>query len=270
MKIRFASVLTLACLLSMPALHAGAEEAAGHGSNRYRFTRQATYFFVDFLGGDTAETLGIETDAQFGIGSLKGRHIAYIEVADYPRTIPGKTTNPAPSPDATEEATGTTDMITGLWFSSKDHHGPLEVALGPVFQLPTASDDTLGTGKWSTGPGLDIEYRKGKLFLGTIIFHIWSFAGDSDRKDVNMSMAKYFVMYDLNKDWKLVSIPYGVTYYWNKPDSDALSLPVGGGVQRNFKIGSQDGSLHLQYFNYVVRPSKGSEEEVRLTLEWYF
>jgi len=85
-----------------------------------------------------------------------------------------------------------------------------------------------------------------------------------------MSMAKYFVMYDLNKDWKLISIPYGVTYYWNKPDSEALSLPVGGGVQRNFRIGSQDGSLHLQYFNYVVRPSKGSEEEVRLTLEWYF
>ena len=148
MKIRFASVLTLACFLSMPALHAGAEEAAGHGSNRYRFTRQASYFFVDFLGGDSAETLGIETDAEFGIGSLKGRHIAYFEVADYPRTIPGKATNPAPSPDATEEATGITDMITGLWFSSKDHHGPLEVGLGPVFQLPTASDDTLGTGKW--------------------------------------------------------------------------------------------------------------------------
>jgi hypothetical protein len=267
---QLAALLALAALLLLPAPGAGAEEASGEGSNRYRFTRQATYFFVDFLGGDSAETLGIETDAEFGIGPLKGRHIGYVEVADYPRTIPGKATNPAPSPDATEEATGITDLITGVWFSSKKHHGPLEVGLGPVFQLPTASDETLGTGKWSAGPGIDIEYRKGRLFLGTIIFHIWSFAGEDDRKDVNMSMAKYFVMYDLNKDWKLVSIPYGVTYYWNKPDDEALSLPVGGGFQRNFSIGSQDGSLHLQYFNYVVRPSKGSEQEVRMTLEWYF
>ena len=85
-----------------------------------------------------------------------------------------------------------------------------------------------------------------------------------------MTLAKYFLMYDLNRHWKLISIPYGVTYYWNKPSSEAFAFPVGGGIQRNLHWGKQELSLHLQGFYYVERPTKGSEGDVRLTLEWYF
>ncbi len=247
-------------------------ETDEHQSKGYHFTRQATYLYTDFLEGDDATTLGLETDAQFGLGSLHARHIMYLEVMDYPRPIPGKFgAVPSGDPGAFEEATGVGDLLTGLWLGAGHQEGhKWEFGYGLGLQLPTASDSTLGSDKWSAGPSIDVEYRSGAFFAGTIIMQLWSFAGDSDAKDVNMLIAKYFLMYDLNEDWKLISIPYGVTYYWNKPSDEALSLPIGGGVQRNFSIGKQEMSLHAQYFEYVERPSKGSEADLRFTLEFYF
>src|SRR5499427_5530761 len=59
--------------------------------------------------------------------------------------------------------------------------------VGPVFQLPTATDDKLGTGKWSAGPGFVTFFSAKPLHIttGFLIFNIWSFAGDQDRADVN-------------------------------------------------------------------------------------
>lgn len=237
-------------------------------SDRLRFTRQATYLYNDFLNGEDAQTLGIEGESRWGTKRFHGKNIFYFEAADYPRGIPGK----MGSQDVqTEEATGITDLLTGFWLEPKtEGHSALELGYGAAFQFPTASDDSLGSGKWAAGPSIDIEYEKGNLFLGTIMMNLWSFAGDDDRKEVNMFLAKTFVLYTLNENWKLISIPYGITYYWNKPSSEALSLPLGGGVQRNFALGSQEFSFHAQYFEYVARSKKGSEADLRFTLEFYF
>jgi hypothetical protein len=249
----------------------GNEVPEEHG-NGYHFTRQATYFYNDFLAGEDAQTLGLETDAKFGLGDFHVRHIMYLEAMDYPRPIPGKWSDADPeNPDSFKDATGIGDLLNGFWVSPKSHgHHNLEVGYGFGMQFPTASDESLGSEKWAAGPSIDIEYRSGRFFAGTIIMQLWSFAGNEDRKDVNMLIAKYFLMYDLNEDWKLISIPYGISYYWNKPSDEALSLPIGGGLQYNFSIGSQEMSFHAQYFNYVVRPSKGSEADLRFTLEFYF
>ena len=263
---------TLASLLITCGQQCMASESSGASSRGYKFTRQATYLYTDFLEGENATTLGLETDAHFGLGSLQGRHIMYLEAMDYPRPIPGKIGQvPGNDPAGYGEATGIGDLLSGVWLSGSHHEGQkLELGYGFGFQLPTASDDSLGSRKWSAGPSIDIEYRNGPFFAGAILMQLWSFAGDSDAKDVNMLIGKYFLMYDLNEDWKLISIPYGVTYYWDKPSSEALSLPVGGGVQRNFSVGKQEMSLHAQYFEYVERASKGSEADLRFTLEFYF
>lgn len=270
MKSKAELIVALIGITAFSNLPLRAEDQEGE-SRGYRLTRQATYLYTDFLEGDDATTLGLETDAQFGLGSLHGRHIAYLEVADYPRVIPGKAISTEADSNAVEEATGITDLLTGVWFSGgSESHSGLHLGYGLGLQMPTASDEALGTGKWSTGPSIDVEYQAGRFFGGFILIQLWSFTGDSDRKDVNTLIGKYFLMYDLAENWKLISIPYGVTYYWNKPSDEALSLPLGGGIERSFSLGSQKMALHLQYFNYVVRPSKGSEADLRLTLELYF
>jgi hypothetical protein len=53
--------------------------------------------------------------------------------------------------------------------------------------LPTATDDTLGAGKWSAGPVVLYMYKGiPKSILGFMAYNQWSFAGESDRDKVNV------------------------------------------------------------------------------------
>lgn len=236
-----------------------------HESKGYRFERFFSYYMMDYLEGEQAHTLGLETLGEFDLGRFEVDHRLYLEVADYPLEIEGKPGNPFPK---TGEATGINDLLTGFWAFPKSHHSRWEFGGGPVFQFPTASDDSLGTGKWSAGPGFEIAYNKGKLSLGTLGIQLWSFAGDSDRHSVNSLMLKPFFIYKATEKWWLISMPYGISYYWNKPSGEQLLLPVGGGLQHNFHIGDQGLAFSAQIFNYVERPSKYPEWNVRLALEW--
>jgi hypothetical protein len=69
-------------------------------------------------------------------------NVSYLEVADYPRAVPG---NPEPG---TKSATGISDTPSALLVSKqREHHEPHHFAYGLATQFPTASDDTLGSGK---------------------------------------------------------------------------------------------------------------------------
>jgi len=65
-------------------------------------------------------------------------------------------------------------------------------------------------------------------------------------------------------------MPYGVSVYWDKPAGDREYFPLGGGVQRQFSLGSKPSALSLQPFKNVIRPEKGTEHDLRLMLEVNF
>ena len=57
---------------------------------------------------------------------------------------------------------------------------------GAVATLPTATDRTLGAGKWQAGPVLlYINKTNPKTIFGILGYNQWSFAGKSDRQKVN-------------------------------------------------------------------------------------
>jgi hypothetical protein len=89
--------------------------------------------------------------------------------------------------------TGGADGVTGigdlflldLWLIPK---GKATWGFGPVGTLPTATDKTLGKGKWQAGPGLVYLYKGWpKDILGALYYQQWSFAGKSDRESVSES-----------------------------------------------------------------------------------
>ena len=242
-------------------------ESVEHESKWFRFDRFMNYYMMDYLDGDEAHTIGLETLMVYEFWGLEVDHRIYLEVADYPVEIPGKPGNPFPEPGS---ATGINDLLTGFWAFPENHHGNWKFGGGPVFQFPTASDDSLGAGKWSAGPGFEIAYEKDKWSIGTLGFQLWSFAGDEDRHSVNTLMLKPFLIYKASQKWWLISMPYGVSYYWKKPAGKRLLLPVGGGLQHNFSIGKQDLTFSGQVFKYVERPPGYPEWNVRLVLEWLF
>jgi hypothetical protein len=265
----------IALLLSGIPVAAWAQEAETeeHEENAsvFHLNRWANWLFVSFLQDETDdnETWGIEFESQLNLGGYQVKNISYFEVNQYERGVPGQPPgNPEPGVAA---ADGIGDLLTAFWFSKRDgHHGKHHFAPGLALQLPTASADTLGSGKWSIGPSFDYEYDSGRLFAGAIALQVWSFAGDSDRKDVSMLMIKPFVFFSLSKNWDLMYLPYGVTVYWNKPSGEKVYLPLGGGVQRSFELGSSGLNLSAQYFKNVVRPTKGTVHDLRFLVELSF
>ena len=83
-----------------------------------------------------------------------------------------------------DRETGLGDIV--LWSAFSNHYKPPFVwGFGPTVMLPTATDDKLGTGKYSAGPmalGINITDN---WILGGVGQHWWSFAGD----DTNRSLA---------------------------------------------------------------------------------
>ena len=56
---------------------------------------------------------------------------------------------------------------------------------GPVFLLPTGTDELLGSDQWGVGPTGVALKQVGSWTYGGLANHIWSVAGDDDRGDVN-------------------------------------------------------------------------------------
>lgn len=243
---------------------------AKEATDRFHVTALRLWLFRNFLPkSDDSDVLGIEANSAWGWGKVDFTNISYVEVVDYPRAVPGMPIgNPRPELGA---ATGLTDVLTAFLASPKrKHHGPHHWSAGFAMQLPTATDPTIGSEKWSMGPAVEYEYHKGKFFAAFVALQVWSFAGADDRKPVNMLMVKPMITYELSRRWKAVYVPYGITVYWDKPASERAYLPLGGGFQYAFGAGRQEMAVSLQFFKYVLRPSKGTEYDLRLMVEFDF
>ena len=49
--------------------------------------------------------------------------------------------------------------------------------VGPVVQIPTISDKSLGSNVWGGGPTGVLVYMKGPIVAGALVNNVWSFGG---------------------------------------------------------------------------------------------
>ena len=167
------------------------------------------------------------------------------------RTIAPLISQPAFREDQDREF-GLGDIQQALFLSPR-RPGRFIWGAGPTLLLDTATDDRLGTGKWSAGPsavGLTIQPP---WVFGALVQNIWSFAGDSDRDEVNQFLLQYFVNYNLPNGWYLTSSPI-VTANWEADSDNTWTVPFGGGVGRLFRIGKLPVNMQGQAFYNVEKP----------------
>jgi len=124
---------------------------------------------------------------------------------------------------------------------------------GPALLLPTATDDSLGSGKWCIGPSVVALVQPGHFTIGALASNLWSFAGSSDRADVNTLSLQYFVNYNLSKGWFLTSAPI-LSANWNASSGNVWLVPFGGGFGRIFKIANQPVNGSISAYYNVIRP----------------
>ena len=58
-----------------------------------------------------------------------------------------------------------------------------------------------------------------KWIYGVIFQHWWSFAGDDDRKDVNLTDLQYILRYQVTPETNIGSVP-NIRYNWEPDESD--------------------------------------------------
>lgn len=164
---------------------------------------------------------------------------------------------------------GIGDFNPSLFFATTLAPG-VTFGFGPAFVLPTATDARLGSEKWSAGPTAVAVVTQGPWVYGALASNVWSFAGESDRADINQFLLQYFINYNIGETgWYLVSAPI-MTADWMRDDGDQWVLPIGGGVGRVFNVGAQPVNMSLQAYDNVITTEGGADWQLRFQVQLLF
>jgi hypothetical protein len=152
--------------------------------------------------------------------------------------------------------------ITPSFFFVPQTDSNITWGVGPIFSLPTATDDVLGTDRWSAGPTGVVVITSGNWLYGVLANQLWSFAGNEDRPEVSQFLVQPFVNYNLPQGWTLSSAP-AITANWNAAEDDKWTVPVGLTVSKLVVFGRQPVQLTFGGFYNVIRPNAGADWTLR-------
>lgn len=151
---------------------------------------------------------------------------------------------------------GLGDVVTSLFFSPKAPTTSGWIwGAGPVFLLPTASDDSLGAEKWGLGPTAVALKQSGPWTVGGLTNHIWSVEGESERADVNATFMQPFASY-ITRTKTTFGISSESTYDW---ESESWSVPLNATVSQMLKVGTQIFQVTVGARYWLDVPDNGPE-----------
>jgi len=135
---------------------------------------------------------------------------------------------------------GIGDITQSLFFSpAKPSAGGLIWGLGPVFLLPTGSNDRLSARKWGLGPTLVVVKQEGGWTYGGLMNHIWGVGGDSDRPNISSTFVQPVLSHTTKTAWT-----YGLnaesSYDWK---NHQWSVPINATVSKLLRFGEQPVSI---------------------------
>ena len=131
---------------------------------------------------------------------------------------------------------GIGDIVQSVFFSPKaPTAGGWIWGAGPVFLLPTGTDDLLSAQKWGAGPTAVLLKQEHGWTYGALANHIWSFAGDSARADISTTFLQPFVSYTTPTAWTYAANTES-TYDW---ENKQWTVPINLFVSKVMKISNQ-------------------------------
>lgn len=163
---------------------------------------------------------------------------------------------------------GIGDIVQSLFFSPKEPTaGGWIWGAGPVFLIPTASEDALGTEQWGIGPTAVGLKQVGPWTYGALVNHIESVAGEEDRADVSATFIQPFISY-ITKTKTTISLNTESTYDW---ENEEWSVPINFNVLQLLKIGPQIIQVGVGVRYWADSPENGPQDwGARLQLTFLF
>lgn len=179
----------------------------------------------------------------------------------YQNDIFGTPDNPSGS------QSGLSDTVQSFFLSPKKptSNGWI-LGVGPVMLYPTAANSLLGAEKWGSGPTAIALKQSGGWTYGALVNQIWSFAGDSDRDEVNQMFLQPFLSFT-TKQATTYAINTESTYQW---ESGQWSTPVNLMVSQLVKFGKQPVQFQVGGRYYAEGADGGPEWGLRFAVTLLF
>jgi hypothetical protein len=153
------------------------------------------------------------------------------------------------------EQHGLSDITQSLFFSPQEPTNGIIWGVGPVFLLPTGTDPLLSTEKWGAGPTGVVLTQNHGWTVGALANHIWSFAGDETRADVNSTFLQPFISYTTPDAWTF-TLNTESTYDWN---AEQWSVPINFMVAKLVTIDKQPVSFQVGARYWAASPDNGPD-----------
>jgi hypothetical protein len=156
-------------------------------------------------------------------------------------------------------ASGISDVFASFFFSPS--RPGLTWGVGPAISLPSTSVATLGTEKWSAGPTAVVLKQTGKTTYGALWNQVWSFAGNTERADVNQMFLQPFLAYQATRTLT-VTIQSETTANW-EVDEDRWTVPINVILGKLSSFGVFPASYQLGIGGFAAHPESGPSWKVR-------
>jgi hypothetical protein len=129
----------------------------------------------------------------------------------------------------------------------------VQIGVGPLITVPTATDPSLGTGKWQAGlAAVAVSATKERL-LGALVQWQHSFAGQDSRPAVQSLTAQPFGIFNLPGGWYVRS-----TGTWTFDlQQGSYYIPVGLGGGKAWKSGSTIYNAYIESQYSVAHSGRG-------------
>ena len=157
-------------------------------------------------------------------------------------------------------ASGVSDVLFSTFFSPAEP-GAFIWGVGPVFNLPSTNEPTLGTQKWSAGPTVVVLKQTGPWTYGALWNQLWSFAGNNTRRDVNQMFLQPFATY---------TTPTAVSFSVNleavgnfEPVDNTWTVPVNFQVSKVLSFGQFPASYGVGLGVYAAGPEGAPSWKLR-------
>lgn len=161
---------------------------------------------------------------------------------------------------------GLSDTVFTGWFSPSVPVNNITWGVGPVLNLPTTTKAGLGPDQWGGGISAVGVWVKDKWVAGALANNVWGFEKTSE---LNTFLFQYFVNYNLDKGWYLVSAPI-MTADWNKNSSNRWIVPLGGGAGKIMRWGKLPVNLNAQLYYNIEKPDGYGDYTARVQLQFMF
>ena len=122
------------------------------------------------------------------------------------------------------------------------------IAGGMVASLPTATDDNLGTNKFSAGPELLVAKLGKNYVLGAYPNHMWDVAGSGD-KDISVTSAQLFGIWLPGGGWNVGTTPVLSYDHIN----DQATIPVNLTIGKALIFDGTPWKMGIEFNYYVER-----------------